>query len=215
MGTAFEALADLITGLGPELSNQPRARELGDKLVRMARAQRAAITTAPAIIIEFIKLLKSFVREVGPPSSTADFCARVNGMITLIVREITGADCVFIRRLNSDGSVELLGEPKWYDGQEVGRPPRIKFKDEGVSARILNRADPCPVVIWNIHAPDTEDAIRTSHRQMLDRNLTAMGGDQRSGVARLDRMSDVSTASRHPSGWSLSLRLSLQDRDAV
>ncbi len=172
MSTTFQII-DALNKLRAEFINDPKARELLDRLLRVHVSNRNVFSSIPPITLEFMSIIRSFVRDLGRPSSSAEFSAQINEMITRIIREVTGADCVFIRKLNTDGSGELLGEVRWYDGQKIGHPPRIKLGDEGISSVILNQPYPTPVVVWNIHALDVPENIRAAHQLILDRYFVA------------------------------------------
>jgi hypothetical protein len=84
-----------------------------------------------------------------------------------IVQESTLADCVFVRRVNSDGSLELMGEPLWRNGRSVGTPPRVKQQGEGISGWAVAHTDGKPLVVRDINDAGLDANLRQSHRLSL------------------------------------------------
>jgi len=132
---------------------------------RIGEPQRSTLTPAPSVIASFLELLKNFVQK----QDFAEFRAQLIEMMTQIVRDITKADCVFVRRLNTDGSSELVGKPAWFANEGVGCPPRVKSAGQGVSGCVLQNQITEPVVIWNIHAAEVPEMYRNAHQATLAR----------------------------------------------
>lgn len=81
---------------------------------------------------------------------------RLTHWVLRLVREFTEANWVFLRRLRTDGSVQLYGTPQpehWHP--ENFYPPQVKGRGHGVSGKVLNRGHPGPEVI-----PDVTDRAR-------------------------------------------------------
>jgi hypothetical protein len=124
---------------------------------------------------ELVELFQRFVlrdQNVSEPDlSPEDLCQ----IALRIVQQLTDADCVFVRKLNVDGSVEIVSKLCWKpDITEFGRPPHIKEAKQGISSLILSRPLPHPTVVADINSADVDDDLRRAHQSNFQRsNLDA------------------------------------------
>src|SRR5262245_36547369 len=70
----------------------------------------------------------------------------ITDVLKQIVLSLTEADCVFVRRVNTDGSHELIGEPLWASHEQIGRPPHVKEAGEGISSWVIEHLKGKPFV---------------------------------------------------------------------
>lgn len=126
--------------------------DLHDKLLQLGRSYPAV---QPLIVFshELLNEFTSFRDDDGRSDRAEKLRIRTNCLVCDLVKALIDADCVFIRRLQTDGSVKLYGEIRW-GVNEIGRPPIEKERNEGVSSRILNKNTIEPEVIVNVNNPD-------------------------------------------------------------
>ncbi len=128
---------------------------------------RLALSPFKDLLPELRNVLEGFLDKDGHlPLHAYEFRNQLHRFMTLIIQRITDADCVFVRRLNTDGSVELAGQPVWHR-ETHGFPPHVKPKGEGISGCVFNMPDPRPVVVRDIWGQDVSEEYRAAHQKGL------------------------------------------------
>ncbi len=158
----MEILQQLSETVLQHIDEKVRSQELDARVGLAAQPARR-------LLQELRGLLRSILRTGGPYDVDAsEFRAHLHRLMTLIIQDITDADCVFVRRRNTDGSVELMGAPVW-SREEHGRPPRIKLRGEGVSACVFDADDPQPVVLRDVWGDGVPEECKAAHEATLKR----------------------------------------------
>jgi hypothetical protein len=119
------------------------------------------------VISDLNKTLDGFLMPGGLEPTTEQFRAQINAFVTKVVHQITGAECVFVRKMNTDGSATLANDSlHWFpESEQVGRPPLVKPKSLGISTYALHRGDTSPLVVADVLAAPLE--VKESHERTL------------------------------------------------
>jgi hypothetical protein len=168
-------LGQLVERLGQDVG-RPEAREAIVPLID--RLEQSVEEPLPPVVMprqELMQALVAMIKELVLDEEALDVATarevvrdRVVELMSRIVQDMTGADCVLVRRLHTDGRAELIGRP-FFHGQEIGRPPRMKTLRVGVSSRLLFARPDCrPIVVADLDDIGADAELRAAHRANLD-----------------------------------------------
>jgi hypothetical protein len=144
---------------------------------RISRLEQRSVCKQDEVLNEVLTLIKEIVDATGPEGTSAisnEIQDKIRGQIAQIVRNLTDADCAFIRRVHTDGKAVQEGDVYYRPHLDVNenefRPPRVKTLRDGITSRILFfRPDHQPTIIPDVTSNKTDELIREAHKSNLSR----------------------------------------------
>lgn len=134
-------------------------QELAQELSKLTETRKLELLGGYRLLLDGIATVEQACPD---PDEVRDAMSKV---MARVVREFTDADCVFVRQRRTDGSLEVVGTPVWREGMQVGLPPRVKLRGEGISGWVVEHSIDEPVVITDLNDPYLPQHFREAHEK--------------------------------------------------